>query len=495
MADIVQFPRPRDLAIMLVPLAVLLVSCLVMGAGLTYTLDDPYIHLALARRILGGHYGINVGEWSSPSSSILWPFMLAPFAALSNFEHVPLLINAACAVMSVVLLYDYLARLLGTSAFLAFAVVAVALGLNLYGLVFTGMEHSLQVLLVIVLTSRLCRDKMDQWFWLAVVLLPLIRYEGLAISLPVCVYAWHKGHRRAASWAAVAILLVCGAFSFFLLRVGLAFLPSSVIAKGDFGGLGAVWRNAVTNTMAQPVLLIFAISLPVHLYRIGRHAEANLVLSSAVLFYGFGKCGWFGRYEVFYVAFVVMLCLNWWLRAWQQHALKGSRSRWILLPALLVAVMFPSLPRATITTPLAAVNIRDQQMQMGEIVRRLREPVAVNDLGVVSLRSDHYVLDLWGLGSFEALHLRRSDPSNGWIGDLMARKGVEVALVYDYWIKPRPAHWIRVGKLVLPGRRITPAEDTVSLYATNEMAATRFRAVLASYRESSPLARSITRIF
>ena len=38
---------------------------------LVYTLDDPYIHLALAENIIHGHYGVNAGEFSAPSSSIL----------------------------------------------------------------------------------------------------------------------------------------------------------------------------------------------------------------------------------------------------------------------------------------------------------------------------------------------------------------------------------------------------------------------------------------
>src|SRR5262249_7930106 len=48
--------------------------------AITYTLDDAYIHLALAEHISHGHYGINATEFSAPSSSIAWPFILAPAA-------------------------------------------------------------------------------------------------------------------------------------------------------------------------------------------------------------------------------------------------------------------------------------------------------------------------------------------------------------------------------------------------------------------------------
>ena len=42
-----------------------------------YTLDDPYIHMALAENLARGHFGVNLGEVSNPSSSILWPWLLA----------------------------------------------------------------------------------------------------------------------------------------------------------------------------------------------------------------------------------------------------------------------------------------------------------------------------------------------------------------------------------------------------------------------------------
>jgi hypothetical protein len=56
---------------------------LLNGGHFTYALDDAYIHLALARNIAHGHYGVNAGEFAAPASSALWPFLLAPFAALA----------------------------------------------------------------------------------------------------------------------------------------------------------------------------------------------------------------------------------------------------------------------------------------------------------------------------------------------------------------------------------------------------------------------------
>ena len=59
-------------------LAIGTLACLLVATGgrLVYSLDDTYIHLALAERLALGHYGINLGEVTSPSSSVIWPFLM-----------------------------------------------------------------------------------------------------------------------------------------------------------------------------------------------------------------------------------------------------------------------------------------------------------------------------------------------------------------------------------------------------------------------------------
>ena len=55
-----------------------LLAVLVRNHGVfAYTLDAPYIHLALADQIGDGNYDINAGEAAAPSSTILYPFLLA----------------------------------------------------------------------------------------------------------------------------------------------------------------------------------------------------------------------------------------------------------------------------------------------------------------------------------------------------------------------------------------------------------------------------------
>src|ERR1700722_4478646 len=82
-------------SILALAIAALAAAILVLCHGhLIYSLDDPYISLALGEQIAHGHYGINAAEASSPSSSILYPFLLAAFAWTPWQEFAPLVVNA-----------------------------------------------------------------------------------------------------------------------------------------------------------------------------------------------------------------------------------------------------------------------------------------------------------------------------------------------------------------------------------------------------------------
>ena len=153
-----------------------------------------------------------------------------------------------------------------------------------------------------------------------------------------------------------------------------------------------------------------------------------------------------------------------------------------VFPAILcLPLVFLSCLQATTMTPLAASNIVHQQAQFAKIATMLAEPIAVNDLGLVALRSGQYVLDLWGLGSIEALHYRQSHANAEWMRELMDKKHVKYAFVYEAWFIYKPKNWIKVGELKLLQKRITPAYDSVSLYATDPSSVAKLSATLREF--------------
>ena len=70
----------------------------------TYSLDDPYIHLALAEQLVHGHYGINATEISSPSSSVVWPYLLVFLSGSRFHPYVPLIWNLLAGLGSATLI-------------------------------------------------------------------------------------------------------------------------------------------------------------------------------------------------------------------------------------------------------------------------------------------------------------------------------------------------------------------------------------------------------
>src|SRR4030066_1196855 len=104
---------PEEKKIFFIPfflfIAILLIQIiiiLILNSGLiVYTTDDAYIHLALAENILKGHYGVNLQENSSPSSSILWPFIISPFAGFSFGFLVPLIVNALSSLATIFIFF------------------------------------------------------------------------------------------------------------------------------------------------------------------------------------------------------------------------------------------------------------------------------------------------------------------------------------------------------------------------------------------------------
>ncbi|MEN8216935.1 MAG: hypothetical protein ABFS56_11305 [Pseudomonadota bacterium] len=148
---------------------------------LVYTLDDPYIHLALAENIAKGHYGINLNEFSAPSSSIIWPFLLA---MLSIGDYMPLIINFFAATTTLFLFSKIMISAFSPSEakqYLVICLIVIMLipASNLIGLVFTGMEHSLQVFLAILLVFGLIRELKTKtvawWLLVAIICGPLVR--------------------------------------------------------------------------------------------------------------------------------------------------------------------------------------------------------------------------------------------------------------------------------------------------------------------------------
>lgn len=491
---------PILLATFLLLIAVLVWVMSVNGGKFVYTLDDPYIHLSLARRIAQGHYGINPGENSAPSSSIVWPFLLAPLAGTAVGEIWPLVICILSSLAAVAVAVRAFGQRWNPWLVACGAIVLT----NQVGLVFTGMEHTLQVLIALLaavgILEEMDTDRVSPWLIAALVAGPLVRYENLALTLPCCAYLFFRGHRRIALMSFLLPLLGLAAFSFFLKSLGLGLLPSSVVAKSGAGAAGNpvkdLFNNFKRNLTIRETLLecySFLLILGVLVYAATKLKDRERLLALTAVLAGsmhmfLGRFGWAGRYEPYIVAFDGALLLGLWpslLRTLRPPPGLPSWPAWLLAAGILPLSLYYVFLRG-LRAPSESHDIFLQQYQMHRFVLdQWKQPVAVNDLGWVSWQNDTYVLDLWGLGSYEALKLRGTEPGTDWMARLCRDHSVKLAMVYDDWFHGAPAGWTKVAELSRFQGKPRPRDD-VSFYATDLSSVDQIRQELVRFQPSLP---------
>jgi hypothetical protein len=485
-----------------------LVIILTTNSGrFTYTLDDPYIHLALAERIHEGHYGINAGEPSAPSSSILWPFLLAPFARAAGFEYLPLAIGFIAAAATVVVYHKILVESVlvelrrRRSIIISVLLVCLALTTNLIGLPFTGLEHSLQVMLASFVALGLFREartgEVRPWLIAAIAAGPLIRYESLAISTAAVLYLFLRGHRRSSFMAAILTLAPILLFSAFLAHLGLNLLPTSVLVKAPMFSSAHLVPEILSNlrtTLRDPTGVLLAVAglwmLGIVLFSARDAAEkavAGSVALAVALHAMAGRYGAYHRWELYIVSFVLLTLLFLERRAISEGVRSRSTALVTGIAGLWCVVLGGRYIFGLATLPLAANNIYEQQYQMHRFVVAFeRRAVAVNDLGFVSFGNRYYKLDLLGLGSPSLLAKPDRVSMSEWLEQNVPRHGIETAMLYEEWFEDLPQAWRKVGELRLSRPRITPAWDRVSFYATDEAAYPSVRERVNAFRMSLP---------
>lgn len=480
--------RPIVVAVFLAGVALSIVVALALSGGrFAYSLDDPYIHLELARSIARGHYGVNPGEVSSPASSALWPFLLAPFAALGVEEFVPLVAGIAFGVATATLVVAVVERALPGRAFRRRAGVvilslAVVLATNLIGLALNGMETALQVLLAGLALLGLLRERetghADGWLAPVLILGPLVRYENLALTVPAVAYLVFRRQGAAALVTVGGVLLTLGAFTGFLLVLGQGPLPTSVLAKGGLAaGLGLrewVTDHLTTALRAQPFVPVWMLILAIGwLAGSAYRPLIGWLLAAATLQLMAGSWGWMGRYEMYLMLplyLLVVLVVSPLLRPFVDRRPPLYLAAAVIL-TLVVTARTGFYP--TVVTPAMMANVAQEHGTLHRLAIAYGRPVGVNDLGWVSYHNDAYVLDLWGLASREALARRLA--GGDWMDELAERHGVRLVMIYDEWFPERPAHWIRVATI----RPAIVRNHPVAVFARDTATAAEARQLLA----------------
>jgi hypothetical protein len=311
------------------------------------------------------------------------------------------------------------------------------------------MEHSFQLFLVTAIAMGTVefieKRKVVSWFGAALILAPLVRYECLAVSLPVLFFLFFSGERRKALMLLLLIAIPLVSFSLFLVHMGLAPLPASVRAKSivvsGSGSPASILSNLLVSVKSFRGIVQVCILFPILsvLFSPERKREekylAGAVAASVIMHLLVGRFGWFHRYGVYIWAYSVMMVF---------HLYRVSLRRFRFIPAVILLVLSADYLSGYSKIVPASTNIYQQQYQMRMFVHNwLKEPVAVNDLGLVALGYDEYVLDLWGLAVPGALE---GAQNSAWVDSAAIANGVNTAIVYRDEI-PGIQHWTRVARM------------------------------------------------
>jgi hypothetical protein len=510
-----------------------------------YALDDPYIHMAVAKNLAGhGVWGITPYEFSSASSSLLWTGVLALiFFITGPQEIVPLLLNLVAASALLIMCYKLLERYEVAGRYKVLAGLGLIFLTPLPALVFVGMEHTVQTLLVIgfvTLSARLlCLDKIDLrqsqvrlWLGLAP-LLTLVRYEGLFVVGVVGLLLLLRRHYLSAlimgGLAALPVLV----FGFISVQNGSEWLPNSVLIKGHAPHVGLLELFQLLGYLAMqqvgpplievPQLLIPAvIALLLFVIRYNRkgfweYHQLGLLIFPAVAFLHvqFAGIGWFYRYEAYLIALGLMVVTAALFDTYGEK-LQGASLKLNHLPKyavllLLVFLLVQPLSdrglRGLIQTPTASNDIYSQQYQMGLFLKEYYPgaTLAANDVGVINYMNDLRCLDLMGLGSIEVARLYRSGQyaSENLVGLSLAHH-VKIAVIYDEVVngtfdtiireddQEKPgrnraleAGWVKVAEWKIPTSPFV-GRSTVSFYAVDPAEAPRLQTSLEQFSAKLP---------
>ncbi len=510
-------PQKPWSALPLVAVAVYLVGSLLIFAAIlrrthhtfTYVLDDPYIHLALAEQIAHGHYGINPGETTSPASSLLWPFLLVPFAGRPVHVYLPLLWNLLFGAATAWLIGWCVARwtmlrprngLLGArhlsrtkQGITAVLLVFIA---NLFTLTFVGMEHCLQVLLAAVcawgIAEALSERPIPPFALAAAAVLPSVRYEGLGLTLAVAVALYGQRRRLAPSLLLLALSAApLLAFSLFLHAHGLPLLPNSVMVKSQAATSNSGAVRAIRIMGGNVVRGVYDLEywpaailavLLAHLWWHERTPERRWALGGAALAVALhvlvGRNGWFTRYEVYAVIFASLVLVRVLLER-----------RAFLFGYFAIGLILIGTPylRSTQRIAAAATDVYHQQYQMHRFITDFyRGNVAVNDIGYVSFArpANSYVLDLWGLATTEAATERHKNAA--WLAGITTRHHADLAMIYPSWYDGIPQTWTPLGTLCLPNEPEALAKQCVVFYSTRSAATPALKQDAARFADQLP---------
>jgi len=505
---------------------------------LIYTLDDAYIHMAMAKNLARhGVYGVTQFEFSSSSSSPIWTLLLAGFYVLFGVhESFPFILDLLVSSFILVAAYTFLNGKVRSRIVTMLTLLGIVFFTPLPLLISTGMEHPLQILFCIVflwLSATMIADETFArkpsnivYVLLLCAALVLTRFESYALVFTTCLLFALRGRWRIALGVAVASILPLLVYQAISVAHGWRWLPNSILvrasAKGEgmFNSMESVvvlpWKSPDFykigwNALHGAPYLVVLVGVSLFLLAISWSSSRQLwkrehmlliaYVAAVLAHVQFGRIGFFFRYDAYLISmgiFVVPFAsvgLFDELKRWMTRGrLRAAAGGFMLLFALQLPV--PLLIRTFLAfplIPLASQNIYEQQYQMGLFLHRYYSgrTIAANDIGAISFLADIHLVDLVGLASADIYHLKEEHEFNtARVLQLCDERNVCIAVAYEYWLEDGgltgfQERWKKVGGWKIQ-HDVVCGSNVVSFFAVQPSAKRELIENLRSFSKTLP---------
>jgi len=468
-----------------------------------YAIDDPYIHMDVAKNIVKyGVWGITKYGFTALSSSIIWPLLLAgAYKMLGVNEILPLIMNVLSALALITLIYCILRKYTSNQLILSVILISFILLVPVIPPIFTGLEHTfhafLSVLFMYLSSVILCKNEIQlrncKMLFFTAPILMATRYEAMFL---IAIIAFFFVLRK--QWKIAVLLVVFSIIPIIIYGVisvakGWYFFPNSVLIKGNMPKVSSLisiisvfGRHAIATTVKQSHLyVLMLISLLYLLCQIKRYPciwridtiMMIIFILVMLLHLQFADTNWFTRYELYFISmgftviavFALQDIANMNKPIWNITKIQ----QYIISCLILVFLFIPFEERGRlylINIPKASSNIYCQQIQMAKFIKQYFQGacVAINDIGAVNWFADIKCLDLYGLANIEVANAKlKNNYSTAVIDSISLINDTKIAIVYDSWYYlygGLPRNWVKVGQWKVLNN-VVCGSDVVTFYA------------------------------
>lgn len=481
---------------------------------LLYTLDDPYIHMAIAKNfVTSGTWGVTQYEFSSCSSSPLWTFLISFFYFIFGTKIIiPFILNILFASFTAFVVVRFIEKHTDNIFLQTIIVLSVLFFGPFVSVVFTGLEHSMYTFFIALLIYYFFKIFEEQnnkkeiyTLFILLFLLTLSRYEGMFVAVALFLIFLYKKRVLVAFGTLISALVPILVVGFISVSNGWYFFPNSVVLKSpvilnDFGSIvGSIFNPNFFDLLWAYKRILILLVISVIMFFINRKDKNSFAIKSSIFLFilvtllhiQYAKLGSLLRYEM-YIMVIGILVNTISLIKFIKGKNKKIKYPVIIFFCLMLLPFSISTYKAMKDIPTGMTNIYQMQFQMSRFINKYynNTTIALNDIGAVNYYCDIKCVDLWGLANKEVADYRRRQMYDSKkVFEINKINNTSIAIIFEAWFDKYggiPSDWLMAGKWTIPNN-ITCGADSLTFYATDSINYVKLTNSLKMFSKELPL--------